>query len=628
MKTYSCLLSLAACAHLLALGYPALSHGQILSPVAPTDAVVRQAVLERLHVAQFTLQDIEPSGTTEELEVGLLLGGQPHRVALQKHSIRAPGFRVVAQDRNGAFCDVAVPEPQTYRGYVVGYGSSSVWASIAGGRIRAVVCLGDSNDSAWVIEPLQNVSAEGAPRQHVVYRSEDLSPQYGICGNQDGPAAKPSRALPKDSGTASLAMKVCRVACDADYEYYTTNGSSVATTTADIETIINGVSAIFERDTQISFQITQIIVRSAEPDPYDAPTVDGVLSQFRLDWQNNHQDIPRDIAHLFTGKAFGTIVGNSYTDQVCPGMNHYSLVRSRWQTDLGLRIAVSAHEIGHSFDAVHCDYDSDPRCRIMCSSMGGCSAGVHSFEDANISRIRAFAASASCLTGGTVATPTTSLPFSDNFDSIIYPPQVPNSAKWTGADLALCQYKHLEISIGRDFNYRQKLGTVRTLPMQLRGTAQVSYKVNPESIPSSQSLKIEYFDSTAYVWRNLRTITSDASTSYTSYADTVPANGAGDYFAVRFSAWGTAYTAANAWMVDDVSIVAIPSAPRLAVARTPTNTLVISWPSSTAGFTLQTNTSLTPASWGAMSTSPYEDGINKFIIVNPPADNRFFRLAN
>jgi len=201
---------------------------------------------------------------------------------------------------------------------------------------------------------------------------------------------------------------------------------------------------------------------------------------------------------------------------VCPGYNHYSLVRSRWQTDLGKRIALSAHEIGHTFDAAHCDYDSDPRCRIMCSGLGGCSVGYHSFEDSNIARIRSTAANARCLAAGTVVTATTSLPLFENFDQITYPPQPPDPAKWTAVDLAECQYKHLEIGIGRGYSYNQRLGTVRTLPMTLSRPATVTYRVNLNSIPSSQSLLIEYFDSNAYAWRTLRTINSDASAQYRS----------------------------------------------------------------------------------------------------------------
>ena len=620
------LLSLAAGASFIALVCPALSQGQTVSPPAPTEAAVQTAVRESLHLERFTLQSLQPVGTAAELQISLVLAEQPRQIVLQEHSLRAPGFRVVAQESNGAFRDVPVPDVRTYRGYVAGCGGSRVYASIAEGRIRAFVCLGDANDTTWMIEPLQDVLADAPPGQHVVYRSEDAAGEAGICGNHDFPVAKASRATSLDSAKANTGVLVCRVACDADYEYYVLNGSSVSNTTADIETIINGVSAIYERDTGVSFQLTQIIVRTAEPDPYDTMSADVLLAQFRLDWRNNHADIPRDIAHLFTGKSFGTTLGEGYVDQVCPGYDHYSFVRSRSQTDPGKRIALSAHEIGHNFNAYHCNYDADPRCRIMCDGLGGCSVGYYSFENSSVAAIRATAASSPCLTAGTVTTPTTALPFADNFNSIS---QVPDPAKWTAGDLVDCQPQHLEIWIGRGYNSNQKLGTVRTLPMQLSGPARVQYKVSPDEIPSSysQSLKVEYFDSNSFTWQTLQTIVGDGSTTFQSYTNMVPASAAGPYFAVRFSAWGTMYTPSYTWWVDDVSIVAIPSPPRLAIGRTATNAVVISWPSSTTGFTLQTNNNLALTNWGAMTITPSDDGTNKFIVVSPPVGTLFFRLA-
>jgi len=614
----------------LILSNPLISPAE-LSPRALTSAAaVEAAVRERLNVNEFTVQDLESEEISADLVVSVVLAGRSERLVLQPRSIRAPGFRVLAQDHTGALHEVAASEPTTYRGYVDGYGGSKVSACFRDGSLQALVSLGSSDAGTWVIEPLRGVSVEGAARPHVIYRSADVSPPPGICGNFDAPNAEAAHATPKEVVTTNMPVKVCQIACDADHEYYATNGSSVATTTAEIETILNGVSAIFERDTHIALEITQVIVHTAEPDPYTATTADGVLSQFRTEWNSNHADIPRDIAHLFTGRTFGTIIGNAYTDQVCPGREHYSLVCSRSQSNLGLRVAVSAHEIGHSFDAAHCDYDADPRCRIMCSNIGSCSTGIYSFEDSTVARIRAFAAGLNCLTDGAVATPTTSLPFSDDFSSYTYPPKTPDPGKWTGADLAQCEYGRLEISIGRGYNYNQKLGTVRTLPMPLSGTAQVSYKVNPQGIPTSQAFLVEYFDSTAFTWRTLRSITSDASTAYKSYFDTVPANGAGDYFAVRFSARppSSSYTAAYTWMVDNVSIVAIPAAVRLAAAFTSTNTLVLSWPSTASAFSLQTNADLLPGGWGVLNTAPADDGTNKFVVLDPVLGARFFRLSN
>jgi hypothetical protein len=67
-------------------------------------------------------------------------------------------------------------------------------------------------------------------------------------------------------------------------------------------------------------------------------------------------------------------------------------------------------------------------------------------------------------------------------------------------------------------------------------------------------------------------------------------------------------------------------APSLTIFRSTTNTAVVLWPSPSTGFGLQQNTnSLGSVNWSNV-TAINDDGTNRFIIVNPPAGNRFFRL--
>lgn len=78
------------------------------------------------------------------------------------------------------------------------------------------------------------------------------------------------------------------------------------------------------------------------------------------------------------------------------------------------------------------------------------------------------------------------------------------------------------------------------------------------------------------------------------------------------------------------SLVAVqtPGAPLLTIVRTSTNTVMISWPSPSTGFALQQNTNLNTTNWTAPAEPITDNGTNKFIVVNPPAGNRFFRLVS
>jgi len=72
--------------------------------------------------------------------------------------------------------------------------------------------------------------------------------------------------------------------------------------------------------------------------------------------------------------------------------------------------------------------------------------------------------------------------------------------------------------------------------------------------------------------------------------------------------------------------VPTPGAPPLAIFRTATNAVVVSWPSPSTGWNLQQNTDLNTANWVTPPENVTDNGTQKFIIVNPPAGNRFYRL--
>lgn len=75
-----------------------------------------------------------------------------------------------------------------------------------------------------------------------------------------------------------------------------------------------------------------------------------------------------------------------------------------------------------------------------------------------------------------------------------------------------------------------------------------------------------------------------------------------------------------------ISTVQTPGAPLLAIRRTPTNAVMVSWPSSSTGFSLQQRSDLDASIWNAPAEAITDNGTNKFIIVQPPTGNRFYRL--
>jgi len=70
--------------------------------------------------------------------------------------------------------------------------------------------------------------------------------------------------------------------------------------------------------------------------------------------------------------------------------------------------------------------------------------------------------------------------------------------------------------------------------------------------------------------------------------------------------------------------VQTPGAPRLNITQFPVVT--VSWPSPSTGFVLQQTADLNGANWVAVPQPVNDNGTNKFIVVNPPGGNRYYRL--
>jgi len=68
-------------------------------------------------------------------------------------------------------------------------------------------------------------------------------------------------------------------------------------------------------------------------------------------------------------------------------------------------------------------------------------------------------------------------------------------------------------------------------------------------------------------------------------------------------------------------------APSLTIFRTVTNTVAVTWPSLSTGWTLQQNTnSVASANWSNVTSGIQDEGTSKSLIENLPAGNRLYRL--
>jgi hypothetical protein len=342
------------------------------------------AVRAGLRLDAATVQELAlPLRADAPLRVEVVLGARPCTLELRPHDVRARGFQLLVDDGRG-LRRVPTPPSVTLRGEVADAGAP-VAASLIDGSLSATIHFASET---WGIQPLGD-ALPGAPAAlHVVYRAADVRARGGWCAS--GGAA----GIPDAPGVPGpQALKIAELAIDADYEYYQRNGSDVNNVNNAVTTVLNGVNVIYQRDVEIEHKLTAIVVRTA---PLYAWTGDLCLlhDAFTAHWRANHTNVPRDVAHLFTGKGeFAGLLGCSSSAAICT-ISAYGVSKAYAPT-LTTNVGLVAHEMGHLWGAGHCD--ATPPCNIMCSILGGCSNDLTQFGPSAISAIRAHRASRNCL---------------------------------------------------------------------------------------------------------------------------------------------------------------------------------------------------------------------------------------
>jgi hypothetical protein len=330
-----------------------------------------------------------PAGGPATAWVGL--GGKPLSIALRPSSVQAEGFQVLAQGDDGSWTAVAPVPSTTVRGEIVGLPGSVVAGARTDGGLEAWIRLSDGTE--WWVQPLSTAIAGAPSTQHVLYSADEVIP-LGICGLDQltNPYPTTDRMPPHEQpgGAADGSIEIAQLGCDADYEYYVKWGSTGAVQNR-IESVINTMNAQYQSQVGITHVITTILVRTSPTQPYTSKVASTLLNQFRNQWNTQHSTIVRDVAHLFTGKNIqGSTIGIAWIGVVCNKPWAYGLAQSDFSTSFAYVTDLSAHEIGHNWNAGHCSCPSH--------TMNSYITGKNSFHPTlSIPQIVAYRNSVTCL---------------------------------------------------------------------------------------------------------------------------------------------------------------------------------------------------------------------------------------
>ena len=523
----------------------------------------------------FELIDLDmPEETLPDgFSLTIALNGQNHQIEVTRYSMRGPDFNVLVDD-GLQLNEIRPSEARTYKGSVTGRDDSKVRASLLDTGLHAMIDLG-GGEGTWFVQPLASFeeaaqmagNIQGASeRTHVILTDRYEVPDGYGCGNDFFDDRIDALASNGNSDTGELAGSntyLVEIGTDSDYEFFVKNSSNIESTVNDIELIWNFSESVYEDDVSIVFELTTIIVRASSSDPYSSSTNSSdILNEFRSRWNSTANDeyrIKRDVGQIFTGKNVDSgVLGLATVGVVCNQSFAYAMVESRWTSNLTFRTAVSVHELGHNFNAGHCDQISGcstQPCRIMCSSAGGCDSITGSsfkFETCAVNSIVNYRNSVTC---DTIFGDSLDLPFSDSFESIssLVWPHNKGGFSSTNATAEVDGTRALNLDSVDNGLYSDD--EIRSQNFNASGFSPmyVSFYTQHKGVEAGKSLRVEYVNSSSN-WILLDEIVSNGNsqTEFVFHEYEMPADAQTVRFRLRFITNGS--TTNDDWYIDMLTI--------------------------------------------------------------------------
>lgn len=387
---------------------------------APID--LDHQIRDRLGVTAYSIQTFAaPADSAQGFAATFDLGGRTFTADFAPDPVNTPDCTMLLDDGSGSPKIIAAPPSCTYRGTIRGVPGSICSGSLIGGRLTAVVLMGPTGGSYSVL-PLSEVLPGAPASMHIVSSNDDLVAGPWRCGVDSDRFGPPLVAGHGTGGPDS--SLICELAVEADYPFYQLIGSASGVA-QDISTVIANVTSYYILSgTSVRFRIVRYIIRTTpQANPYTYNTTDAqtLLAAFRTLWNNLCGDIPRDTAHLFTGKELnGTTIGLAYLNSVCVTQWAYGISQSRFSLQPGRRAALTSHEIGHNFSAHHCDDAASlcSPCQLMSAVQGSTTAQLTRFG-CSTAPILSFASSRPCLSPGPLRMPPPNCPADLNVDGAL-----------------------------------------------------------------------------------------------------------------------------------------------------------------------------------------------------------------
>lgn len=277
---------------------------------------------------------------------------QNFELILTPRDLRSPRYK--AEDTSS----VGVRELEkgavtTFKGKVSGEDASEVRLTIDDAKVEGYF---ETGGERFFIEPARRYSRLAAADVLIVYRERDfLKTDAAVCQVAEKIERGGKMVASDLANRAQAAVKVIELATEADFQYLSKFGNSAAQANAEILSILNMAEGVYERELGLTLAVVYQHTWSTG-DPFNAVDITTLLTSFQSYWNANFPptQIPRDAAHLFTGKDYAQGAGYAFIGVICSNPS-FSYGLSGYIDWAPAKFLITAHEIGHNLGANHAD---------------------------------------------------------------------------------------------------------------------------------------------------------------------------------------------------------------------------------------------------------------------------------
>jgi|GEM_PF-902116 len=279
-------------------------------------------------------------------------------IVLSPNDLRAPSYRAEEVVEGGIVREVPMSRVNTYKGSVIGMPDADARFTVDDNGIEGMII---TSDQSYFLESARKYSTSADAEDYLLYKASDVRPDITrTCGDTlDEQVNREAKQFVSESSAGITPQvfspfKVVEIATEADFEYVSQSGGNTTTTNSNILGIMNQVQAIYERDIGLTFTVVfQRAWNTADPYSTSGPDPSAAVNLLNS-LTTKYTGPSRDDVHLWTGKNLGGPAGIAWMGEVCLDLTHsYGL--SDFETMAPFRVGIPAHEIGHNFNASHCD---------------------------------------------------------------------------------------------------------------------------------------------------------------------------------------------------------------------------------------------------------------------------------